>query len=89
VIGDPAGFAYLDLAFYIEAVQMKKAIKRHPVGDKAAEQFGFIMPANSDWSPLLEEFFKSNGGYQTTKEYKTILINHLGEAGVKLLMSSR
>jgi ABC-type amino acid transport substrate-binding protein len=87
VFADASGFAYLDLAFYIEAVQMKKPIKRHPVGDKAAEQFGFIMPLNSDWAPVLDEFFKANGGYMNTKEYKSILIKHLGEAGVKLLQS--
>jgi ABC-type amino acid transport substrate-binding protein len=87
VFADPAGVAYLDLAFYIEAVQMKRPIKRHPIGDKAAEQFGFIMPLNSDWGPVLDEFFKANGGYMNSKEYKSILIKHLGEAGVKLLQS--
>jgi ABC-type amino acid transport substrate-binding protein len=87
VFSDANAFAYLDLAFYIEAVQMKKPIKRHPVGDKAAEQFGFIMPMNSDWGPVMDEFFKSNGGYLNSKEYKSILIKHLGEAGVKLLQS--
>lgn len=84
---DPNGFAYLDLAFYIEAVQMKKAVKRHPVGDKAEEQFGIVMPLNSDWAPVMQEFFKANGGYVNTKEYKTILVKHLGESGVKLLQS--
>jgi hypothetical protein len=88
VFGDPNGFAYLDLAFYIEAVQMKKAVKRHPVGDKAAEQFGILMPLNSDWGPVVEEFFKANGGYTNSKAYKTILIKHLGESGVKLLNSA-
>jgi hypothetical protein len=88
VFADPNGFAYLDLAFYIEAVQMKKAVKRHPVGDKAAEQFGILMPLNSDWGPVVDEFFKANGGYTNTKAYKTILIKHLGEAGVKLLNSA-
>jgi ABC-type amino acid transport substrate-binding protein len=87
VFEDPNGFAYLDLAFYIEAVQMKKAVKRHAVGDKAEEQFGILMPLNSDWAPVMEEFFKGNGGYVNTKEYKTILVKHLGESGVKLLQS--
>jgi ABC-type amino acid transport substrate-binding protein len=89
VFADPKGFAYLDLAFYIEAVQMKKPVKRHPVGDKTSDQFGFIMPNNSDWSPVFDEFFKANGGYMNTKEYKNILIKHLGESGVKLLNSAK
>src|SRR6478735_1440903 len=34
VFNDPNGFAYLDLAFYLEAAQMRKYVKRHPVGDQ-------------------------------------------------------
>ncbi len=85
VASDPKGFAYLDLAFYLEAVQMNKGIKRHPIGDMAAEQFGFIMPMNSDWSPLLNEFFDANGGYVNSQQYRSILLKHLGEPGMKLM----
>ena len=88
VVSDPNGFAYLDIAFYLEAVQQRKPVKRHPIGDKTAEQFGFIMPLNSDWYPLLDEFFKADGGYLNSPGYKSILKKHLGEIGVKLLQSS-
>jgi len=87
VTTDPNSFAYLDLAFYLEAVRQGKSVKRHPVGDQAAEQFGFVMPLNSDWFPLLDEFFKANGGYANSQQYKGILSKHLGETGVKLLQS--
>jgi putative glutamine transport system substrate-binding protein len=87
IITDPKGLAYLDLAFYLQAVQMKKSIKRHPVADKSVEQFGFIMPSGTDWAPVFEEFFAANGGYLNTKEYKTILLKHMGEAGMKLMQS--
>jgi putative glutamine transport system substrate-binding protein len=89
VAADPHGFAYLDLAFYLEAVQLKKSVKRHPVGDKAAEQFGLIMPGNSDWQPVWEEFFSANGGYLNSAQYKNILVKHLGETGVKLMQSAK
>jgi len=82
------GFAYLDLAFYLEAVQQRKALKRHPVGDITSEQFGFAMPSNSDWSPVLDEFFKAKRGLRNTAEYKSILRKHLGETGMKLLQSA-
>jgi ABC-type amino acid transport substrate-binding protein len=82
------GFAYLDLAFYLEAVQQRKPVKRHPIGDKASEQFGFIMPLNSDWLPILDEFFKADGGYRNGNEYKSILRKHLGETGMKLLQAA-
>jgi ABC-type amino acid transport substrate-binding protein len=88
ITSDPNGFAYLDLAFYLEAVQQRKPLKRHPVGDKASEQFGFAMPMNSDWYPVLDEFFKANGGYTNSNQYKVILKKHLGEIGVKLLQSA-
>lgn len=89
VFADPNGFAYLDLAFYLEAIQLKKSVKRHPVADKAAEQFGFVMPLNSDWYPVLDEFFKANGGYLNSAQYRKILVTHLGETGVKLLQSAK
>lgn len=88
VISDSNGLAYLDLTFYLEAVRTKKPLKRHPVADKAAEQFGFIMPNNSDWYPLMDEFFKANGGYANSTQYRSILLKHLGETGVKLLQSA-
>lgn len=87
IMTDPKSVAYLDLAFYLQGVQMKKSIKRHPVADKAVEQFGFIMPSGTDWLPVFEEFFAANGGYLNTKEYKTILLKHMGEAGMKLMQS--
>lgn len=88
VFKDPNSFTYLDLAFYLEAVQERKSVKRHPVGDVAAEKFGFVMPINSDWSPVLEEFFQAKGGYTNTPRYREILLKHLGETGVKLLQSA-
>lgn len=88
IIADATSFAYLDLAFYLEAIQLHKSLKRHPVGDQSAEKFGFIMPSNSDWTPILDEFFKANGGYTNSAQYKTILTKHLGETGVKLLQSA-
>lgn len=87
ITSEPNGFAYLDVAFYLEAMKERKSLKRHPVGDIAAEQFGFIMPLNSDWFPMLDEFFKANGGYTNSPQYKNILTTHLGLTGLKLLKS--
>ena len=87
VLNDQSAFAYLDVAFYLDAIQKRLPIKRHPVGDQTSEQFGFIMPMNSDWQPVMEEFFQANGGYTNTMAYKKILAKHLGDTGVKLLQS--
>jgi ABC-type amino acid transport substrate-binding protein len=89
VASDPNGFAYLDLAFYLEAVSQRKPVKRHAIGDQVSEKFAFIMPLNSDWNPAFEEFFNANGGYTNSAQYKAILRKHLGETGVKLLQSAK
>jgi ABC-type amino acid transport substrate-binding protein len=89
IISDPNGVAYLDLAFYLDAIQQHKSLKRHPIGDQTAEKFGFVMPLNSDWLPVMEEFFKANGGYTNSSQYKSILTKHLGDTGVKLLQSAK
>ena len=69
-------------------MQQHKPLKRHPIGDKASEQFGFAMPLYSDWLPVMDEFFKAKGGYANSPQYKGILKKHLGEIGVKLLQSA-
>ncbi|MEM9859615.1 MAG: transporter substrate-binding domain-containing protein [Bacteroidota bacterium] len=89
VLSDKNGFAYLDLAFYLDAIQRRKGLKRHPVGDQSSEQFGFIMPLNNDWQPLMKEFFAANGGYTSSMDYKEILRTHLGDTGIKLLQTAK
>ena len=73
--------------FYLEGIKNQKVLKRHPCGDQGPEELGFIMPKNSDWQPVLEEFFNANGGYLLSKQYNSILVKHLGDVGVKLLKS--
>lgn len=87
VIADPKSFSYLDIAFYLDALKNKQPVKRHAVGDKASEEFGIVMPMNTDWDGLLNEFFAANGGYTNSVEYKKILNTHLGTTGVKLIGS--
>jgi len=85
---DDNSFGYVDVMFYLDAVKKKMPIKRHSVGDKAAEEFGIIMPTNSDWDDIIREFFAANGGYKNSPEYKKIIIKHLGATGAKLLESA-
>ena len=89
IINNDNGYGYLDLAFYLEAVKSRKNVKRQAIGDKAAEQFGFIMPKNSDWSSVMEEFFAADGGYMNSVSYRNIVLKHLGETGIKLLRTAR
>lgn len=78
-------FTYLDFSSYLSAIENAKNIKRHPAGDKTGEEFGFIMPKNSDWAPVMTEFFNKNGGFTNSTEYKKIVANSLGNHVVSML----
>ena len=87
VITSPRFFTYLDLPNYLEFKSQGKDIKRHPAGDVKGESYGFIMPKGSDWAPIISEFFKSNGGYLRSNQYKAVLSNNLDAEVVRLLNS--
>lgn len=57
VLSDPNSFSYLDIVFYLDALKKKQPVKRHAIGDQSSEEFGFVMPLNSDWNSLMTEFF--------------------------------
>lgn len=78
-------FTYLDFSSYLSAIEDARNIKRHPAGDKTGEEFGFIMPKNSDWGPVMNEFFNKNGGFTNSTEYKKIVANSLGNHVVSML----
>lgn len=80
-------FTYLDFSSYLTAIEEAQNIKRHPAGDKTGEEFGFIMPKNSDWGPIMTEFFNRNGGFTNSTEYKKIVAETLGNHVVAMLNS--
>jgi len=38
-----------------------------------------ILPRGSDWTPVLEQFFRSGGGYVQGERFRGHLRRHLGE----------
>ncbi|WKV13286.1 ABC transporter substrate-binding protein [Marivirga harenae] len=80
-------FTYLDFSSYLTAIEEVSNIKRHVAGDKTGEEFGFIMPINSDWEPILAEFFNKDGGFTSSTEYKKIVAESLGTHVVAMLNS--
>jgi putative glutamine transport system substrate-binding protein len=88
VAQDPKGFTNLDFVYYNDAIRDKMPIKRHPVGDFNAEEFGIMMPMASDWQPAIQDFFAAEGrNYRNSAEYRASLNVHLGESAVRLLES--
>lgn len=83
VAKDPSKFTDLDFTYYLSAVQTKLPVKRHPGGDETTEQFGIIMPRSNDWSPLLNDFMKTE--FLNSVEYKKIISDNLGAHAMKYL----
>jgi len=84
---NPNYFTYLDFSSYLTAIENANNIKRHPAGDKTGEEFGFIMPKNSDWGPIMDGFFNQGGGFTNSTEYKKIVAETLGTHVVAMLNS--
>jgi ABC-type amino acid transport substrate-binding protein len=90
VASDPKYFSYSDLSVFWPYKQNPEFnVKRQPVGDLAAEVFGFIMPLNSDWQPVMEDFFNIGSGYRSMSGYRNILVKHLGAEYTKMLELAR
>jgi ABC-type amino acid transport substrate-binding protein len=85
IVEDKKSFTILDFIHYSNALKNKLPIKRHPVGDKVIEKFGMMMPMNSDWDTLVNEFFTKDGGLTNQAEYKKIIFKHLGPDIMKML----
>jgi len=80
----PKSFGKIDFPYYVEAIQKKLPVKAHPVGS-SYEDFGFIMPLNSDWKSVWDEFLEAFVG---SARYRQLLIKHFGEAPTDLLLGT-
>lgn len=83
IINSPDYFTNIDFTYYLDATKSKKPIKRHPAGDQAAEEFGIVMPKNSDWDKPFQEFLTES--YRTSASYRKIIAKHLGRNALQLL----
>lgn len=81
-------FAYVDVYNFYRAVQRDVPLRRHSVGDESSEQFGVIMPLNSDWHELVNEFFSADGGYIQSDRFRGLMELHLGSEIADILLSS-
>lgn len=82
---DPGYFGYMDVYNYWRAREAGQPLRRHPVGDDASETFGVILPHGSDWTPVITEFFQSDGGYAQSERFRGLLRTHLGDPLAALL----
>lgn len=82
-------FAYVDVYNYWRAREARMPLRRHGVGDEPSEQFGYILPLGSDWTPVITRFFEEGEGYLNSRRYRTIMETHLGAELTRLLESAR
>lgn len=80
----PTTFGYIDIYNYWRAREAGQPLRRHPIGDDAAETFGIILPNNSDWTPLLARYMTEIGGSEGPTLAR-LLRTHLGEELAALL----
>jgi putative glutamine transport system substrate-binding protein len=85
VANDVNYFTYIDFSTYLDVVTKRIPLKRHEVGDEKGEDFGFIMPKNSDWAPIFNEFMAADGGFTKSVAYRKILADNLGSHVLKLM----
>jgi len=79
-------FGFIDVYNYWRAVEAGAPLRRHEVADDDSEEFGVIMPVNSDWAEPMEGFFEAEGGLRSTDWYRELLRTHLGEGLANLLL---
>jgi hypothetical protein len=82
-------FAYVDVYNYWRARESGMPLRRHSAGDEPSEQFGYIMPDNSDWTPVITRFFERDDGYLNSNRYREIMETYLGTGLAALLEEAR
>jgi putative glutamine transport system substrate-binding protein len=81
-------FAYIDLYNYWRAVDRGAPLRRHPAGDEAAEQFGYILSLSTTWGEPLDAWFNAGSGLLETSRYREIMESHLGVELAQTLMKA-
>lgn len=81
-------FGYVDVYNYWRGVQDGLPLRHHPVGDDDSEEFGVIMPRDSDWEPVMQAYFEAEGGLLAREWYRALLAEHLGRELASLLLGS-
>lgn len=60
IAADNKGFGYVPLSVYIVALQKGIKVKRQHVLSSRRQGFAAIMPQQTDWKPVMDEYFSSD-----------------------------
>jgi len=76
---DPKYVTYMDIISYRELLKnTDKYFKIHRALSVSGEKFGYMLPKNSEWLPLINEFMEGGFGFTATRKYENILETYLG-----------
>ncbi|NMM47135.1 transporter substrate-binding domain-containing protein [Marinigracilibium pacificum] len=82
---DPKYFSIVDLGFFLVSLKEYRSVKPQPALNESNDKFGFIMPKDSDWAPILSKFIKEV--YLNSSDYRKSIASNLGAPALKLLDS--
>ena len=82
ISSNPNAFGFSDIHYYLEFLRLGKPVKRHPVGDQVGDQFGIIMPKNSDWDSVMDEFLSD---FIKTARYREMVTQNLGKGALRMI----
>lgn len=85
---NPDLFSYIDLAVFWP-LREELNLQRYEFADEPGEEFGYIMPPDSDWDEPINRFFNLGSGLQTTTLYQNVVIEYLGHEVHELLQLAR
>jgi hypothetical protein len=75
---DPTYFGYVDIITYWSFInEQGNQLRLHRIADLRNEHFGFILPKNSDWGNIFNEFMAGGLGFTSTAAYHAILDKYL------------
>ena len=89
LIAAGAWYGYVDAYNLALALRQGMPLRHHPPAANQGALLGIIMPLNSDWALLLNDFFNDGQGYRNSKRYQQILQQHLGPEVAAVLEGAR
>jgi len=79
IIEDSKYYGYIDvITFWKYMKTSDEYLKMQSMANRDDEKFSFVLPSQSSYTPVVNEFFERGFGFTSTKTYHQILEKHLG-----------
>lgn len=85
ILEEKNAICFQDIALYWDYKQKGKPIKSIRLNTNTGEELAMILPKDSDWVPVFNEFFAVGSGFKSSPIYRRSLMKHLGSEVVQML----